>query len=465
MSEKIKEKGFLATLISIALPIAGQNLISSAVGLTDTLMIGTLGEDAVSATSLANRYIFIFSLVLFGIVSGANVLSAQYWGRKDTESIGKIIAIALKLSVISGTLFSVAAFIVPEYIILIFTSDSEVIKLGAEYLRIVAPAILFNAVSFTYVACLRSVEKVGIGIVTQAQSFVINLIVNGVLIFGLFGFPKMGVAGAAVGVLAARTGELILTVIYAKCNKLVKVKIRDIIRCDKRLFRDFLKYSTPVVANESLWGLGTSVHSVIYGHIGSSVVAAFNVVSSIQNVLTVVGFGVSSAAAVVIGKSVGQNMTERAKKEANSLVGISLLFGFIEAGLVLVVRAFVFDIGLFDMSDYTIGLMKSMMIVSALFVLFQTTNCTLVVGILRGGGDTKFAFVMDVCFMWLMSLPLGAIAAFVLNLPPIAVMAVLYIEELMKTVVGLIRMKSGKWIRNLTRDRPAEKKLLQTQTE
>ncbi len=460
MSQKNKEKGFFGSLVSIALPIAGQNLISNAVGLTDTLMIGTLGEDAVSATSLANRYIFIFSLVMFGIVSGANVLSAQYWGRKDTDSIGKIIAIALKLSIISGVVFSIAALVVPEYIIYLFTDDAQVIKLGASYLRIVAPAILFNAVTFTYVACLRSVEKVGIGIATQAQSFFINLIVNAVLIFGLFGFPKLGVAGAAIGVLAARTGEVILTVIYARCNKLVKVRLKDIIKCDKRLFRDFIKYSAPVVANESLWGLGTSMHSVIYGHISSSVVAAFNVVSSIQNVLTVVGFGVSSAAAVIIGKSVGQSMTEKAKKEANALVGISLLFGIIEAGLVLGVRAFAFDIGIFDMSESTISLMKTMMILTAGFVLFQTVNCTLVVGILRGGGDTKFAFVLDTCFMWIMSLPLGAAVAFWLKAPPIAVMGALYLEEVFKTIIGIWRMKSGKWITNLTRDRAEEQNVI-----
>lgn len=455
MSLKNKEKGFAASLVSIALPIAGQNLISNAVGLTDTLMIGTLGEDAISSTSLANKYIFIFSLVMFGIVSGANVLAAQYWGRKDTDSIGKIIAIALKLSTITGLLFCIAALFVPEYIMLIFTDDNEVIKLGAVYLKIVAPAILCNAITFTYVACLRSVEKVWIGIATQAQSFFINLIVNALLIFGLFGFPKMGVAGAAIGVLAARIAEAAVTIIYAKFNKLVKVRLKDIIKSDRRLMKDFFKYSAPVVANETLWGLGSSMHSVIYGHISTSVVAAFNVVSSIQNVLTVVGFGVSSAAAVIIGKSVGRSMVERAKKEAKMLVLISAIFGVIEAGLVMGVRSFAFDIGIFDMEQSTIELMKGMMILTAGFVLFQTINCTIVVGILRGGGDTRFAFVLDTCFMWLLSIPLGAAVAFILKAPALVVMGSLYLEEIFKAIIGLVRMRSGKWITNLTRSRNA----------
>lgn len=447
-----QEKGFYKKLIMLALPVAGQNLISNAVGLTDTVMVGTLGDNALSATALANKYFFIFSLIIFGIVSGSSVLASQYWGKRDTQTIGKIFAIALKISTIVGLVFAAAALFVPRYIMMAFTDIGEIIELGADYLRVISPAVLIYSVSFTYVACMRSVERVAIGFVTQCISFFANLAVDAVFIFGLFGFPRLGVVGAAIGMLCARVIELAVMLVYAKwINKTVKVKIRDIFRSDRRLTSDFVHYATPVVLNESLWGLGYSLHSAIYGHMSSSAVAASNVVISIQGMLTVASFGVANAAAIIIGKSVGTNNFAGAKREARALTVMAGIVGIVSGALLLSTRFFIFDIGVLKMSDEAIELMKQMLVLTAAMLLFQALNCTTVVGILRGGGDTKFAMILDTVFLWGLSLPAGAIAAFVFHQPAIVVMAVLYAEEILKLAFGMGRVKRGGWMRNLTR--------------
>lgn len=450
MKEK-RERGMYASLLAIAIPIALQNLINNAVSLTDTVMVATLGETAVSAVSLSGKYTFIFSLMMFGIISGSSVLASQYWGRKDMAAIVKVFAIALKLAMILGLIFTALAVAFPRAILRVFTNIPEIIDCGEPYLRIVGASVFFGAVSQVFMGCMRSVERVKAALVNVIISFFVNLIVNAVLIFGLFGFPKLGIIGAAIGVLSARLVEFVVTLIYARCNNLVRIRFSDIMHTDRLYLRDLVHYSTPVFINETMWGLGISMHGAIYGRISTEATAANNIVSSVQNILTVAMFGVASAASVIVGKAVGQNRFDEAKKNSRSLIVISLIVGLFCASLVLITRMFILDLGIFNVTEQTAQYIRQMMIVSAVICVSSSLNTTMVVGILRGGGDTKFAAVLDLIFLWLFSLPLGVIVAFVLKAPVIWVMVALSVEEVCKMAFGLIRYRSGHWMRNLTR--------------
>lgn len=447
-----KERGIYGNILAIAVPVALQNLVTNALTLTDTLMIAQLGETAISATALSGKYNLIFSFAIFGIIAGASVLAAQYWGKKETDAIGKVIAIALKLGMLVGAVFSLAAIMIPQYLLLIFTNVPSVIEVGAPYLRLLGISIMFNSISQVYMGCMRSVERVKIAFVTVVISFFVNLVVNAVLIFGLFGFPRLGVLGAAIGVLAARIVELIVTIIYAKLfNRLIVIRIRDIIHVDRVMLKDVMRYSAPVIINEALWGLGFSLHSAVYGHMGESVTAANNIAGSIQNLLAVMNFGVAAAAAIVIGKSVGSGQFDKARKDAGTLMKFSIMSG-LASGLMILATSFILpDIGVFNISAETADIVRSMLLVYSILSVFQSLNCTIIIGILRGGGDIRFSMLIDIGFLWLAALPLGAITAFVLNAPVIIVMCALMIDELLKLAFGLTRVLRGNWCKNLTR--------------
>ena len=297
-----QEKGFYKSLLAIALPTAGANLLQNAVGLADTFMVGTLGDNAVAAVACANKLFFIFSLLLFGIVSGASVLSAQYWGKKDTASVEKIAGIMLRFALGAGLIFTVAAFAFPKYILAVYTNDPAVIALGVGYLRITAVTFLTASFSTAYWTFLRSVEKTGLGLAVQLAAFFSNLVFNSIFIFGLLGAPKMGVDGAALGTLLARLLELVIVLAYMRASRhTIRLKVSDVLRIDKALLRDFYRYSGVVVLNEVLWGTGTSLQGAILGHISTPAVTAASVALTIHGVVTVFMFGAASAAAVICG--------------------------------------------------------------------------------------------------------------------------------------------------------------------
>jgi len=452
-----KEQSFYKTLLRVALPTAGANLLQNAVGLADTLMVGTLGDSAVAAVAGANRVFFIFSLLLFGLVSGGSVLAAQYWGRRDTAAVARVAGIVLRFGMLSGVLFSIAAFAFPRVLLSAFSADPEVIALGAGYLRIIAVTFLTCAFSTAYATFLRSVEKAGLWMAVQGVAFFANIGFNSIFIFGLLGAPAMGVNGAALGTLLSRLLECVVVFVYARFfNKEFRLRPGDILHTDKALLRDFLRYAGVVVVNELVWGLGNSMHSVIMGHMSTQALTASSVAATIQGMVTVAFFGLASGAAVVVGKSIGQNQFDAAKRQCKAVTLLALGVGVACAGLLLLARAFLVgaavDLGLFRLSPGALGLIRQIMLLHVCLLPVISCNCTLIVGILRSGGDTKVSAFLDTGFMWLISLPAAALAAFVFHIPPIWVMMLLYCEELLKCAFAAWRMLRWKWMRNVTRE-------------
>lgn len=414
-------------------------------------MLGGLGEVAISAAALANQPFFIFMLFTFGVAGGIGVLICQYWGKKDIDTINSVVGIALTLSLAISFLFTAAAAIFPEQILTIFTKDPDVIRHGAEYLRIVGFSYPVYSITTTFSNALRNVEKVKIPVTINACALVVNTFFNWCLIGGELGFPRLEVAGAAWATLISRVLECIAVLLYVFLGeKAVRFKIRKMFRFNRLLFADFLRYSLPVVFNESLWGIGTSVHAGIMGHIGAEATAAFNVADIVQRLALASCFGLSAAALTFVGKELGQGNLERAKKTASTILIFALLFGLAGSGLILFLRPYVLMI--FNLAPSTIEISYQIMFVMALLLAIKSFNSPIIVGILRAGGDTRFSLLIDVGFLWGVTIPLGAVVGLVLHAPVPVVYFCLMSDEFIKFGLGLWRFKSGRWIRNITRD-------------
>ena len=439
------------TVIALVVPMALQNLINVGVTAADVIMLGAVGEDALSGASLAGQVQYIMTLFLFGLTSGATVLTAQYWGKGDKDAIEKILGIAVKTAVFVTALFTAAALVAPGLLLRIFTSDPVVIAEGIKYLRIVAFTYVMIGITQAYLYIMRSVERVIVATVVYLLSLVCNIIMNSIFIFGLFGLPAMGVSGAALGTLCARILEVVLVAGYARFfNKDIKLRLRYVIHTDKVLFGDFMKYALPVVINEVMWGLGTAANTAILGHMGSPVVAANSVAQVARQLATVVSFGLSSAAAIYLGKTIGEKKMEHARAYAKRFIGLSLIMGVLGGAVILIASpvASAFLSLSAEAKDY----LRIMFFVMSYFVVGQAFNTTMVVGIFRSGGDTRFGLILDVSTMWCCSILLGFLAAFVFKLSVPIVYMILMSDEIIKIPITSWRYRSCKWLRDVTRD-------------
>ena len=448
--KKADNRAFYKTVVALVLPMALQNLINVGVSSADVIMLGQVGETVLSAASLAGQVQFIMTLVFFGLTSGAAVLTAQYWGKGDTRTIEKVMGIAMRFSLMVGLAFTLAAWLIPEVLMSIYTSEPEVISEGCKYLRIVAVAYIPISITTIYLNIMRSVERVVISTVVYLISLVTNVILNAVFIFGLFGLPAMGIMGAALATMIARFVELAIVLFYSKkMNRTIRFRISDLFVRDGFLFRDFLRYSIPVVLNELMWGAGASMNSAVIGHLGSAATAANSVAQVTRQLATVVAFGIANAAAIMIGKAIGAGDVERAKNYGARFTKLTLLAGVAGAVVVLIVRPIV--MASMTLSPEAEGYLSMMMLVMSYFVIGQAYNTTMVVGVFRAGGDTRFGLALDVISMWCFSILLGAIAAFVLKWSVPVVYIILMSDEVLKVPFTTWRYKTRVWLKNVTR--------------
>ena len=449
-SMSLEDKRFYSNVARLVMPMAIQNLINVGVTSTDVIMLGKVGETALSGVSLANQVYFILSLLFFGLTSGACVLTAQYWGKKDTRTIEKVMGMSFRISLLAAAVFTLAALVFPALLMRIFTTDQAVIEAGVSYLRIVAFSYMLSAFTNVYLNIIRSVEKVVIATVVYGTSLLANIIFNAIFIFGLLGVPAMGAAGAALGTLLARTIEVLIVVFYAvKMNDVVKIRWRDFFVKDKALGKDFLTYAFPVLLNELAWGAGMAAISAIVGHLGSSAVAAHSVAQVCRQLSMVIGFGISSAAAIMIGKAIGEKKEELAREYGRRFVKIAVLCGIGGGLLILGISPLVKS--LLNLTPLAKSYLTAMMLIMSYYVVGQSVNTTMIVGIFRAGGDTRFGLILDVSVMWLCSILGSAVGAFVLGIPMPWVYILLCSDEIIKIPFSVYRYKTYKWLRNVTR--------------
>lgn len=417
--------------------------------MADTVMLGMLGEIQLSAASIANQLGFIFMLFGFGTGSGAVVLVSQFWGKKDVDSIHKTITVMYRIMIAASLVFTVLAVFFPRAVVSVFTTDELVILEAVTFLRIVGISYLFAGIASTTVTVLRAVRTVKISIVVYICSLVINIVLNWILIFGKLGAPALGAAGAAIATCIARFFEFAISMVFMFFfeNK-IKYKFKMLFARKLGILRNFMKNASPVVINELLWGTGMSVVAIVVGRMGREFVAANSICSVLSQLVTIIMAGIANGSAVIIGNTVGEGKYGRAKEYSYTILALSFLFGLISSGLVLLLKNPM--ISLYNISPLARTYANQIMIIFSVLVVFNSVNCTTLVGILRGGGDTRFVLVVDVVFMWIISIPLGFLTGLFLGWPVWAVYIVLKSDEVLKVIASVIRVLNGNWINDVT---------------
>jgi len=441
---------FNKDILRLAVPIVLQNIVTTAVNSADVIMLGFVGQDALSAGSLANQVMFILNLVYTGISSGVIMLAAQYWGKKDTKTIEHIMGIGMQLSMFISSMFFIMAFFFPHILMRIFTNDVNLITAGIPYLRMVSFSYLFMSFSQVYLCAMRSIERVHFSTVTNAVALILNIIFNAVFIFGLFGAPKLGILGVALATVIARAVEFTICVIDNFIPKAIHFHIKNILEVNKILFFDFMKYSLPAFGNEIVWGVAFSMYSVIMGHLNSDIVAANAVVVVARNLGTVACFGIADAGAIILGKSIGSGNTDTIKSDSSRFVKITSISAILGGIVIFLLRPVFFSMT--DLTPTAQSYLSIMLFINMYYIVGQAFNTAMICGVFRSGGDSKWGFFCDILDMWCYSVPLGFISAFVLKLPPMWVYFLICTDEFVKIPFVYKHYKSYKWLKNITRD-------------
>lgn len=446
---QLEHKDFLLQLMKISGPIMLQSLLTTSLSFFDTLMIGQLGDIAIASVGLANQMFFLIMLYFFGVSSGSAVFIAQFWGNKDIRSIHRTMGIGLVLSLLGALFFTIISLSAPELPMRIFSPDTQVVATGAVYLRIVAISYIFSAISIIFSASLRSTEQAHIPLIATVFSLVINIVLNYLLIFGNFGFPAWGVAGAAVATTIARGIELMIMLFATYRRRLaVAGSIRSFLSFDRMFVRIFFITALPVILNEIIWSMGMVAYKMIYARMGTQVIASANVVEAIQGLFFVIFIGTANGSAVMIGKKIGEKNPEAAQLYARRFCWLSLVFGASVGMGMFFLAPYIPQA--FRVSPEIVHLASRSLMVLAFVLPFKAFNMHSIVGILRSGGDTKASLLIELTSVWLVGVPLALLGGFVLQLPIYYLYLLISLEEVYKVIISLIRIRSGKWINDLT---------------
>ena len=439
---------YYATLLKIGLPIALQNLITSSLNALGVLLVGQLGETAVAGVGLANQIFFLFNLTQFGIISGSAIFTAQFWGSRDLPGIRKVVGACMGLSLAGGALFTLVALAFPAAALGIYTNDPAVVELGRQYLQIIGFSYLATAVSFTLGSHLRATGDVRTPMLISVVSLGLGTALNYVLIFGLFGLPEMGVRGAALGTCLARLLECAAMLAVTYLGRLpTAFYLSDLRGLTRSFLRRYLVTVLPVIANETVWSLGVTIYSVVYAHIGTQAIAAVNITSTIEGMASVIFMGISSASAIMIGNQIGAGDERRAYQWARRSLLLGVVLGAATGALLILLAGPI--ISYYKIGEGAAFDARSILVVLGCAFWVRVSNMTLIIGILRSGGDTRFSLVLDVGTVWLVGIPMALLGAFVFHLPVYWVFAMVMADDLTKAIGGLYRFLSRKWINNL----------------
>ena len=443
-----KDKSFYKTVAVVAIPIAAQSLITVGVNMMDTIMVGRVGETALSAVSLANTFINIYHILCMGLSMGASVLVARYFGMKNQLDMKKSVAIMLRLTIAIAALFALFTFISPETVMRIYTSEEPIIEKGVEYLKWSVVTYFLLGLSLTTTIVLRAVGKARIPLITSIAAFLINIGANYAFIFGKLGMPEMGVAGAAVGTLIARAFEFIIICGYLFFkDEAIGFRLKDMLIETRDLLKEYIRISIPVLISDGILALGNNSVAMVIGRIGGEFVAANAVTAVVQQLSSVLTQGFSQAGAIIIGKTLGESSREKAQEQGYAFLGVGFLLGLFSAVVIMSISGPV--IRSYHLSENTAAIAAQPMEAISIIMLFQATNSIMTKGVLRGGGDTKVLMIADNLFLWVASLPLGILAGLVLHLPAFWIYFFLKIDQVLKAVWCVIRLRSGKWIKKI----------------
>ncbi len=447
---RLKDDVFYRQIFKLVLPIVIQNLLSAAVSSADVVMLNYVGQSSISAVSLASQYANVLFMVFYGLGTGATMLCAQYYGKGDMKAIQVVEGIALRFSLGFAMLFAGAAFFFPEGMMRLFTNDGELIAIGASYLRFMSVSYLCWGIIEVYLAVLRSIGRVTVSTAMNVLAFSLNIVLNAVFIFGLFGAPKLGAMGVAIATSASRLIELAACFAVSAASRDIKLDFRYLFARNRPLFSDFVRLSLPALGNDISWSVAFSMYSVIMGHMGTDAVAVNSFVVVVRNFGTILCFGMASAGGILLGNVIGEGKLEEARADAGKLMKLNVLTGAIGGLIVLAATPFVLKYA--TLTENAMHYLKYMLLINTYYVMGAAVNTTLIAGVFRAGGDSRFGFVCDTIDMWCYAVPLGFLAAFALKLPVLWVYFLLCTDEFVKWPWVIRHYRSGKWLNNITRD-------------
>ena len=454
----VKDRSFYSKLLSIAVPTTLQSLITFTVNIADTVMVGSLGEYSIAGVALGNQFSFLYQITCFGIAGGMGVLTAQFWGKEDREAMGAGLSIILKIAFVVGLLFVITTAFFPLSIMTVYTTDPTVRAEGASYLRLLSLAYLFTGMTTMMSSILRTAGVVKLTLFTNCIALVVNISLNWILIFGRFGAPRMGVAGAALATTICRIVEFaIIAIFLLKIDDKIRFRLRMLLHWDKDIFRNYIKNGVPVIVSDILLAVGNNMTSIVLGRMGAVVTSATSIANTINQVTSVFLMGVANAAGIITGNTVGAGRYKEAKEYGKTFLALTVVVSIFAIGLILLIKGFIFKpftiggnvVKVFNVGEETENLAGQIIYTLAAMSVFMTLSNVLTKGILRSGGDTRFLMVADVIFLWLVSIPLGFLTGLYLKWAPYLVFFFLRIDEVIKSIWCLFRFNSGKWIRNV----------------
>lgn len=456
------DKNFNKQMYRLLIPLVIQNLLSAAVSSSDVVMLNYVGQSSISAVSLAANYANVISMVYYGLGTGAALLCAQYYGKRDFRAIQTVQGIALRYSMTLTLIVSAAAFTAPQLMMRLFTMDTELIAIGADYLRVMGITYLCWGIIEIYLAVLRSIGRVTVCMVLNVMTFLLNIALNAVFIFGFFGAPKLGATGVAIATAASRVAELIGCFLVSAFSGEVKLNLGSMFHGNKLLTGDFIRLALPALGNDVSWGLAFSMYSVILGHMGNDAVAANSMVVVVRNLSTTFCFAVASAGGILLGNVMGEGKLDKAKQYASQVMKMTVVSGLVGAAVLIACIPLVLRFASASLSVTAMGYLKVMLWINTYYIMGAAVNTSLIAGVFRAGGDTRFGLICDSIDMWCYAVPLGFFAAFVLKLPVLWVYFLLCTDEFVKWPWVISHYRSGKWARNITRqglfDESAESK-------
>ena len=452
--QKIKsvDPGFRSQMYKLLIPLVIQNLLNAAVSSSDVVMLNYVSQSSISAVSLAANYAQVLGSVFYGLGTGATLLCAQYYGKKDFRAIQAVQGIALRFSMAISAVFALAAFTVPQVLMRLFTNDAELISIGAGYLRIMGITYLCWGIIEVYMSVLRSIGRVTICLALNIMTFFLNIALNALFIFGLLGAPKLGAVGVAIATAASRVVELVGSFVVSAFSKDVKLKLSEVLRRNKVLTGDFVRLALPALGNDVSWGVAFSMYSVILGHLGNDAVAANSIVVVIRNLTTTFCFAVAGAGGILLGNVMGTGDLDKAKKYASEVMKMTVFSGAVGGVVLIAAIPLVLRFASASLSDTAMGYLRVMLWINSYYIMGAAVNTSLIAGVFRAGGDTRFGLICDSIDMWCYAVPLGFLAAFVLKLPVLWVYFLLCTDEFVKWPWVLRHYRSGAWAKNITRE-------------
>ncbi len=446
-----RDKSFYSSLVKLAIPIALQNAVTFAVNFADNLMIGSLGDSAISGVYVGNQLQTLLQMFIGGIEGAILILAAQYWGKRDTNTIKKIVATGVHFAVVIGALISLVAILFPSYVMAFFIQDQSVIEMGTPYVRVVGMSYLFFCISQVMVASMRAVETAKIGLYVSFVTLGVNVVLNYVLIFGKLGLPALGVTGAAIATLISRILEAAVMVVYVRgIDKKLKLRFRDLMKSDRRIVHDFIKYGLPLMGGQIVWSVNMLAQTWIFGRFDGSVMTATSITGQLHNMMYIAMNGLSSAVGIITGKTVGAGRLDKIREYSRTTQVIFLGVGLL-SGLAVHLLRDPFIALYTDASPEAVEYSRQFINVISISIIGTCYQAACLFGLVKSGGDISFVFKNDTIFVFLVVLPSGLLATF-LGAPAWVVYACLKSDQILKCFVALVKINRYNWMKNLTRD-------------